>query len=138
MREAQNESEISLQSFLLGLSTGSVYELNEISPSLFKVLAVVEDVISKHYMTLGDFSHSEWRYPDEQAERESKVRQLIDFRSIQEKKSFVDGDFIKFYLDFSEEEQVNLLQTVNTDLENSKDEVEEILSDLVDTRSKKK
>ena len=48
--------------YTCGLSTGEVLEIKEAQPKLFKIMAILETVLQKHCMTLGEFNHEDFRY----------------------------------------------------------------------------
>ncbi len=107
MSEEKNES-LSRESWLLGTSSGEVLELSKISSALFRVLSIIEAFLSENHTGLGGFKHREWRYPLENSE--VGIVPLVDHKYMDDRKSFVDGEFLKLFLDLPYADQEKLLQ----------------------------
>jgi hypothetical protein len=111
MKEEQNEAPQDSDSFIFGTSLGAILEVTKLSPALFKVLSFVEAKLSMVYISLGQFAHAEWRYPS--TSKPTGVTPLIDLRLIQDTKTFIDGEFLKIFLELSLQEQEKVMEAVN-------------------------
>ena len=60
------------------------------------MLTILEQAMSDMHISLGGFSHREWRYPQEREEQ--GIVPLIDHRFSDDKKMFVDLEFVKDFM----------------------------------------